>query len=466
MLAPQEILRAHPHLTVTSITPFGLDGPWRDKPATEFTLQAWSGAIVGLGRGRPDRPPVHVGGQIGEWLSGVFAAIGTVASRRRSDTTGELVDVSMLEALAMCLTYYPVSFNDQLGRPMRKRRFIPTPGVGAAKDGLVGLGCGTGQQWLDFCAMVGHPEWTEDPKLFLDRTALAPTIDEWISQHTVDEVRDLATAFQIPNAPIANGANAPTLDHFRTREAFVANARDGSTNPRPPYRLTSAQLRPPEPAPALGEHSLDVAPEREPSAPRPHRRCTCAAPVQRAARPGHDVLLGGSAHGPPARPAGRRGDPPGIGQAARWGAPGGRRAADRGAVLGAGADLRRAQHQQEEPDDRPRRSSAGSTSCAASWRPATSSSRTTRRVCSTGSVCDYEELRAIRPDLVMVRMPGFGLDGPWRDLSAFAFVIEDAVRTHVAHGTPGSPSLRAVLRRGSQRGAPRAVRLDARARAP
>ena len=26
----------------------------------------------------------------------------------------------------------------------------------------------------------------------------------------------------------------------------------------------------------------------------------------------------------------------------------------------------------------------------------------------------------------MVRMPGFGLDGPWRDLSAFAFVIEDA----------------------------------------
>ena len=39
---------------------------------------------------------------------------------------------------------------------------------------------------------------------------------------------------------------------------------------------------------------------------------------------------------------------------------------------------------------------------------------------------DYESLRAVRPDLVMVRMPGFGLDGPWRDLAAFAFVIEDA----------------------------------------
>jgi crotonobetainyl-CoA:carnitine CoA-transferase CaiB-like acyl-CoA transferase len=38
----------------------------------------------------------------------------------------------------------------------------------------------------------------------------------------------------------------------------------------------------------------------------------------------------------------------------------------------------------------------------------------------------YEELRKERPDLVMVRMPGFGLDGPWREKAAFAFVIEDA----------------------------------------
>jgi crotonobetainyl-CoA:carnitine CoA-transferase CaiB-like acyl-CoA transferase len=39
---------------------------------------------------------------------------------------------------------------------------------------------------------------------------------------------------------------------------------------------------------------------------------------------------------------------------------------------------------------------------------------------------DYEAMRAIRPDVIMVRMPGFGLDGPWRDSAAFAYVIEDA----------------------------------------
>ena len=196
-------------------------------------------------------------------MSGVFSAIGTLAAARRGQAGGELVDVSMLEASAMTLTYYPVTFNDQLGRPMRRKRFVPTPGVAAASDGLVGLGVGTGQQWLDFCAMVEHPEWMDDPKLFLDRTALTPAIDSWIADHRVEEILDLASAFRIPNAPIANGANVTSVEHLRERKTFVENPRDGATNPRPPFRLSSGRLAPPTPAPRLGEHTMDdVAPAR------------------------------------------------------------------------------------------------------------------------------------------------------------------------------------------------------------
>ena len=108
---------------MTTITPFGLEGPWSERAATEFTLQAWSGGIVGLGRGAPERAPVFVAGQIGEWLTGVQAAIGTMASRARAliDGPGELVDVSMLETLVLCLTYYPVTYLDLVGRPFRAR---------------------------------------------------------------------------------------------------------------------------------------------------------------------------------------------------------------------------------------------------------------------------------------------------------------------------------------------------------
>jgi crotonobetainyl-CoA:carnitine CoA-transferase CaiB-like acyl-CoA transferase len=424
-VAPHEILRAHPHLTATSITPFGLQGPWSEKPATEFTLQAWSGAIVGLARGAPDRAPVFVGGQIGEWLAGLFGAIGTLASVRRSRSEGELVDVSMLEALAMCLTYYPVTFNDQRGRPMRRRRFVPTPSVGAARDGLVGLGCGTGQQWLDFCAMVGHPEWTEDPSLFVERSALAPTIDAWIAQRTVDEVLDLASSFRIPNAPIANGANVTAFEHFRVRDTFVTNPRDGSVNPRPPFRLAPACLRPPEAAPRLGERPLDAASSREAGGRTDGTGATLARPLSGLrvldmtaywAGPltGHMLALLGAEviHlEAPTRPDGARlvGGVP-QSEDRFW---------ERGPIFAAlNTNKKSLTVDLNDPRgvDLVRRFVATCDVVVENYTP--------RVLAQLG--LDDESLRADRPDLVMVRMPGFGLDGPWRDLSAFAFVIEDA----------------------------------------
>ncbi len=423
-LAPAEIIRAHPHLTVTSITSFGLDGPWRDKAATEFTLQAWSGGIVGLGRGRPDRAPVFVGGQIGEWLSGLFGAIGTLAALRRTGSEGELVDVSMLESLVMCLTYYPVTYHDQLGRPMRRRRFVPTPGVGAACDGLVGLGCGTGQQWLDFCAMVGHPEWMEDQKLFLDRTALTPTIDAWIADHSVEEVISLASAFRIPNAPIANGSNVTAFEHFNARGTFAANPRDGSANPRPPFRLGSVRLRPPHRAPRLGEHSINVG-RREPrdrtgtatgspSLPFEGLRVLDMTAYWAGPLTGHVLALLGAEviHLESAtRPDGARliGGVPQT-EDRFW---------ERGPIFAAlNTNKKSMTIDVSEPRgiDLVHRVLATCDVLVENYTP---------RVLEQLGL-DYESLRADRPDLVMVRMPGFGLDGAWRELSAFAFVIEDA----------------------------------------
>jgi crotonobetainyl-CoA:carnitine CoA-transferase CaiB-like acyl-CoA transferase len=424
-LAPHDLLGAHRHLVVTSITPFGLEGPWSERAATEFTLQAWSGGIVGLARGKPDRAPVHVGGQIGEWLTGLFAAIGTLAAVRRRATEGELVDVSMLESLAMCLTYYPVTFNDQLGRPMRRRRFVSSPGVAAAKDGLVGLGCGTGQQWLDFCVMVEHPEWQEDPKLFLDRTALAPTIDAWVAARTCDEVLDLASAFRIPNAPIANGANITTFEHFRVRETFVANPRDGAANPRPPFRLSAGQLRAPEPAPRLGEHTVGAASPRRPGDGTPAADGPPGLPFQGLrvldmtaywAGPlaGHVLALLGAEviHlESPSRPDGARlvgGVPQTEDQ--YW---------EKGPIFAAlNTNKKSLTIDLGNPrgTELVRRFIATCDIVVENYTP---------RVLDQLGL-DYDALRADKQDLIMLRMPGFGLEGPWRDLSAFAFVIEDA----------------------------------------
>ena len=127
-----------PHLTVTSITPFGLEGPWADKPATEFTVQAWSGGVIGLGRGAQDRAPLFVGGQIGEWLAGAFAARGHDGACERH---GDSSTCRCSKRRSSCLTYYSVSFIDLLGRPFRDRRRLTIPGRrnGGRRSGGAGL---------------------------------------------------------------------------------------------------------------------------------------------------------------------------------------------------------------------------------------------------------------------------------------------------------------------------------------
>lgn len=437
-LAPEQLLRAHPHLIVVAISPFGLGGAWSDKPVTEFTLQAWSGGVVRLARGRPDRAPTYVGGQVGEWLAGTFAAIGALAAWRRG--VGELVDVSMLESLAMGLTYYPVTFHDQLGRPIREDRFVPTPGVSTARDGLVGLGTGTGQQWFDFCAMVGRPEWTEDPSLLVDRTALAPEIDAWVADHTVEEILDLASAFRLPNAPIGHGANVTEIEHLRERRVFAANPRDGARNPRPPFRFESVRLRAPEPAPRLGEHAIEegrrrVPPRRprggtaSPSLPFEGLRVLDMTAFWAGPLTGHLLALLGAevVHlESPRRPDGAR-LVGGVPQTEDH-------HLERGPIFAAlntnkkslAIDL-----SESQGVDLLRRFIATCDVVVENYTP---------RVLDQLGL-DHRTLRADHPELIVVRMPGFGLDGPWRDKAAFAFVIEDASGFTWLSGHPDVPPI-------------------------
>jgi len=426
--APAAILERHPHLVVAALSPFGLDGPWADRPATEFTLQAWSGGAVSLGRGAPDRPPVSVGGRVGEWITGAYGAIGVLASLARphptGNRTGELVDVSMLEALATCLTYYPVTFAEIAGRPYRPGRSVPSPGVETARDGLVGLGTGTGQQWLDLCVMVGHPEWEDDAQLRTERWRIAPEIREWAAARTVAEIIDLASAFRIPHAPVGNGATIPVTDHFVARGSLVENPRDGFLQPGPPYRMTPPLLRAPGPAPRLGEHTLEDVTSRSRGFERAERArepaplaglrvldltAFWAGPVvtQMLAMLGAEVIHVES----PTRPDGTRmlANLPFTDD--QWWERCGIFSAlniDKQSVTLDLAD--------ERGRDALRTLLATCDVVVENYTP---------RVLEQLGL-DFEAARAIRPDLVMVRMPGFGLDGPWRDNAAFAFVVEDA----------------------------------------
>ncbi|MGH3231334.1 MAG: CoA transferase, partial [Streptosporangiaceae bacterium] len=428
---PASLLSAHPHLAVAAITPFGLDGPWRDRPATEFTIQAWSGGIVGLGRGAPDRAPVHVGGQVGEWLSGAYAAVGIQAAwaRARQTGAGQLIDLSMLEVAVLCLSYYPVTFFETLGRPWRTERSLFQPGVAAAKDGLVAIGCGTAQQWFDLCVMVGHPEWIDrTPPVRIGEQAAraAPQLRRWIADRTVEEITGLAAAFRIPSAPVSSGETVTALEHMRERGVFRRNPSEEFLQPAGPYRLLPDVLRPARPAPRAGQHSGTW---RETiAAVRPHP-CGSAAGTQLPYAGLRVLDLTAFWAGPSAthilamlgaevihvesttRPDGARmiaGIP--VTEDQWWEKCPVFRALNTN-KKGVTVDF-----QTERGRELLRALIATSDVIVENYTP---------RVLDQIGL-DYERVRALRPDIVMVRMPGFGLTGPMRDNPAFGYVIEDA----------------------------------------
>ncbi|MGH7820168.1 MAG: CoA transferase, partial [Candidatus Binatia bacterium] len=235
--SPRALAARAPRAVVAAITPFGLEGPWAGRAATSFTVQAWSG---GPGqRGAPDRPPVVAGGRIDEWIAGTFAAVGILSSRWRTSATGrgELLDVSMLESSILTHAMHPVSFFTIAGRPYRANRTVNLPDVHRAKDGYVGFMVVTGQQWFDFCAMIGRSEWREDESLLrfdrrsARRAELWPVIQAWMSERTISEIIELAAALRIPVAEVGTGATIPTFDHFVERKFFVRNPRGGFLQP-------------------------------------------------------------------------------------------------------------------------------------------------------------------------------------------------------------------------------------------
>ena len=231
------------------------------------------------------------GGAPGEWAAGTYGAIGALAALRRATLhgIGDLVDVAALDALMYSQPLYPVTWFQIAGEPFRPLRSSQLPSVHPTADGWVSLQTTTGQQWLDFCVMVGRDDWLVDEQMArgtyrtLHRDEIEPVIDAWTSTRATADIVELATAMRVPVAEVGNGENLPHFDHLVDGGWFTTNAH-GFTQPSVPYRLGGgATPRPFGVAPAIGRDTarlragIDTTPPSEPtigsSAASTTRRC-------------------------------------------------------------------------------------------------------------------------------------------------------------------------------------------------
>ncbi len=256
-----------PHLVLLSITPFGHTGPYRDRVATEFILQAESGSLST--RGLPDRPPVMAGGRITEWVGGTYAAVAALAACRKSRDCGigDHIDFSLLEVMNIAGTNYVDLMASLAGRPAMTApvRTVEIPSIEPTRDGWVGFTTNSFQQYADFLVLIGRTDLLEDKELasIYGRTARMEEwntiVRQWTLQRMTAEVVEAAALLRIPVAPVNNGKTVLEHVHFQARGVFVKNPSGDFLQPRPPYLVNGKSPGVLRAVPAIGQHTHSIA---------------------------------------------------------------------------------------------------------------------------------------------------------------------------------------------------------------
>ncbi len=421
----------NPALVVVSISPFGRGGPWTEHPATEFTLQAWCGSTAS--RGKPDRPPLAAGGRVGEWVAGSYAAAGGLGALwgARRTGRGEHVDVSILDCMAVTMNTYAYVFASFLNwkRAPGAPRTIELPSIEPTADGYVGFCTITAQQFRDFLVLIERPDLVEDRGLAVVNERVRRMeeflgiVHSWTTRRTTDEIIEAATLLRIPVAPIGNGETVLSMEHFVERGTFVRSADGTFVQPRTPYRISDSPAPERTPAPRLGADQglvswdarvSEAAGRAGDDGGRPLEGVRVVdftafwagpAGTHMLAALGADVIKIESVQ----RPDGMRFTstaPPSVDQWWEWcpvfhGANTGKRSVTLDLTRPEGVELAK-------------RLIAQADAVMENFSP---------RVME-GFGLDWPAVREANPNVVMVRMPAFGLDGPWRDRTGFAQTME------------------------------------------
>lgn len=253
-----------PWLVVLSVTPYGRTGPWAGRGASEFTLQAECGSI-GI-RGVPGGVPYQAGGRIAEWAAGAYGAVATLAAvtGARRHGRGEHVDLSILETANLVFS----NFSDTTNRLMNGGPGDPelaflvpsveTPSIEPTADGYVGFCTNARQQFNDFLVLIDRADLLADDEIgtvagrskrFAEWTAI---VHGWCAGRTTAEIIEQASLLRIPVSDVGNGETVLVHEQLVARGVYGPDAERRCRRPRRPYLLDGAEPPPPRPAPALG----------------------------------------------------------------------------------------------------------------------------------------------------------------------------------------------------------------------
>ncbi len=266
----ESLRRINPRLVYCSITAYGQDGPYRDRPGYDMVLSAVGGLMWITGERGGE--PVKVGVAITDVVTGVHASGSIVASlfwRERSGR-GQYIDVSLLDAQVSCLaniaSNYLVSGQEAQRWGTQHESIVPYQ-VFPTKDRPIAIGVANQRIWKRFCELVGREEWLTDPrfetnpKRVENREVLIPLVAEVMKEKACDDWVASFVKAAIPCGPVNTMESLfadPQVLHRRML-AEISHPTVGS------LRLAGIPIKYSEtpgivslPPPLVGEHTDEI----------------------------------------------------------------------------------------------------------------------------------------------------------------------------------------------------------------
>ena len=207
-----ETLKAvNPRLVYASISGFGQDGPYADRPGFDQIAQGMGGlmSITGL----PGQGPVRVGIPVADLTAGLFTANGILVAllEREKSGEGQWVESSLLQAQIAMLDFQAARWLVEGEVPKQAGNNHPTSiptGVFRTADGHINIAA-TGQKiWQRLCNALDAPELAEHPDYATaaerskNRDPLNAEIEKRLAGKTSDEWVAIFNEAGVPSGPI------------------------------------------------------------------------------------------------------------------------------------------------------------------------------------------------------------------------------------------------------------------------
>ena len=264
---------SNPGIILASISGFGQDGPYSERPGFDQIAQGMGGLMSITGE--PGRGPMRVGIPIADLTAGLFCAQGILLAlmERQQSGEGQWLHTSLLEAQVFMLDFQAARWLCAGEVPGQAGNNHPTSiptGVFKTADGAINLAVAGERIWVRFAETLGKPEWLENPK-FIDspsrsknRDLLNQEIEKVTLQKTSREWVELFEKREVPCGPIYQINEVfedPQVQHLGIAQQAESLTFGKTRLVGQPLNLTRTPSRITRHPPGRGEHTSEILSE-------------------------------------------------------------------------------------------------------------------------------------------------------------------------------------------------------------